>query len=196
MKRMEPLTDKQLENLRQTANQTGAREAAIIALMTRHFIRASELAGTDAKGNSTGIKVSDVNLRDGTLTIRRLKRSISRTETFRDAEERTILEAWLAVKPASVWLFPGRCVTEPLDRRSVYNIFHALAVKAGVPMSSAAPHASRHTLGTFLTQKGAPMKLVQQAGGWKTIQAAAKYQELTQAHVDSEMTRLLGEQAA
>jgi integrase/recombinase XerD len=188
---MAPMNDSQLEVLRKTANETGRREACLIALMTRHIIRCSEVAGQDREGNPTGLKVSDVNLKDGTITINRLKGSVSKTEALRPGE-REALEAWLAVKPKSPWLFPGRNESQPMDRKTVYNIFHSLCVKAGIPDTSAAPHASRHTLGTSLTQKGAPMKLVQQAGGWKTIQAAAKYQELTQAHVDAEVTRLLG----
>jgi integrase len=194
MKRMQPMNEDQLNRLRVVANETGPREAAIVALMTRHFIRASELAGTDAEGNPTGLRVSDINLKDGTVTITRLKRSISKTEAFRPGE-REALEAWLRVKPESKWLFPGRNADEPMDRKTTYNVYHRLCIKAGIPANCAAPHASRHTLGTDLTRKGAPMKLVQQAGGWKSIVAAAKYQELTQAHVDAEVSRLLGEAA-
>lgn len=191
MKRMQPMNEEQRDRLRVAANETGPREAAMIALMTRHFIRASELAGTDAEGNPTGLRVSDINLKDGTVTITRLKRSISSTEAFRPGEKEA-LEAWLQVKPESKWLFPGRNADEPMDRKTTYNIYHSLCLKAGIPTGCAAPHASRHTLGTDLTRRGAPMKLVQQAGGWKSIVAAAKYQELTQAHVDSEVSRLLG----
>jgi integrase len=190
MKRMQPMTREHLEALRKTANETGAKEACLIALMTRHIIRCSEVAGTDAEGRPTGLKKSDINLLDGTIHITRLKRSNSTTEALRPGE-RDVLQAWLAVKPESPWLFPGRNLDEPMDRKTTFNIYRSLCRKAGVPVTSAAPHSSRHTLGTDLTRLGAPMKLVQQAGGWKTIQAAAKYQELTQAHVDAEVARLL-----
>jgi integrase len=189
MKRMQPMTADQLTRLRQTAAEAGPKEACFIALLTHHFIRCSELAGSDAKGNPTGIKVQDVNLADGTIRITRLKRSISTTEALRG--ERMALESWLKIKPESPWLFPGRNADEPMDRKSVYNLYRSLCQRAGIPATSSAPHASRHTLGTDLTRKGAPMKLVQQAGGWKSIVAAAKYQELTQAHVDAEVARLL-----
>lgn len=191
MKRMQPMTADQLTRLRQTAAEAGSREACFIALLTHHFIRCSELAGTDSKGTPTGIKTRDVSLVDNTIRITRLKRSISTTEALR-AGEREALQSWLKVKPESAWLFPGRNADEPMDRKSVYNLYRHLCEKAGIPATSSAPHASRHTLGTDLTRKGAPMKLVQQAGGWKSIVAAAKYQELTQAHVDAEVTRLLG----
>src|SRR5258708_34475919 len=187
---MQPMTSDQLASLRRTAALEGPKEACFIALVTHHLIRCSELAGSDAKGNPTGIRVQDVNLADGTIRITRLKRSISTTEALR-AGERETLESWLKVKPESAWLFPGRNADEPMDRKSVYNLYRSLCQRAGIPAKSSAPHASRHTLGTDLTRKGAPMKLVQQAGGWKSIVAAAKYQELTQAHVDAEVPRLL-----
>jgi hypothetical protein len=60
MKRMQPMTDEQLDGLHQTAIEAGPRERAIVTLMTRHFIRASELAGTDREGNPTGLRVSDI----------------------------------------------------------------------------------------------------------------------------------------
>jgi integrase len=191
MKRMQPMTDDQLDRLRVTANQTGPREAAIIALMTRHFIRASELAGTDREGNPTGLKVSDVNLKDGTLTINRLKGSVSKTEALRPGE-REALTAWLAVKPQSAWLFPGRDPSMPMDRKTVYNSFHRLCEKAGVPAQSAAPHASRHTLGQTMAEKGAQAKLIQQAAGHKSLASSGQYYEFRQSHVDAEVSRLLG----
>jgi integrase len=185
------MTDQQLESLRQTAIATGSREAAMVALMTRHFIRASELAGTDREGNPTGLKVSDVNLRDGTITINRLKGSVSKTEALRPGE-REALAGWLAVKRESLWLFPGRNESQPMDRKTVYNIFHSLCVKAGVPMVSAAPHASRHTLGQTMAEKGAQAKLIQQAAGHRSLASSGQYYEFRQSHVDAEVTRLLG----
>ena len=191
MKRMQPMTEEQLDRLRETANETGARERCLITLMTRHFIRASELAGTDREGNPTGLKVSDVNLRDGTITINRLKGSISKTEGLRPGEHDALV-VWLKVKPASVWLFPGRNSDEPMDRKTVYNIFHDLCIKAGVPMASAAPHASRHTLGQTMAEKGAQAKLIQQAAGHKSLASSGQYYEFRQSHVDAEVIRLLG----
>ena len=191
MKRMQPMTDQQLEALRAQATATGPREAAIIALLTHHFLRASELAGRDHEGRPTGLRVQDVNLKDGTLTIARLKGSISKTEAFRPGD-REALEAWLKVKPASVWLFPGRYASEPLDRKSIYNIFHSLCIKADIPAHCAAPHASRHTLGQKMADNGAQAKLIQQAAGHKSITSTVQYFEFKQSFVDSEVSRLLG----
>jgi integrase/recombinase XerD len=191
MRKMQPMTEDHLDRLRKVAIEAGPREAALIALMTRHFIRASELAGTDREGNPTGLKVSDVNLRDNTVTISRLKGSVSKTEALRPGE-REILTAWLQVKPESKWLFPGRIADEPMDRKTVYNIFHGLCVKAGIPATCAAPHASRHTIGQMMAEKGAQAKLIQQAAGHKSLASSGQYYEFRQSHVDAEVSRLLG----
>jgi site-specific recombinase XerD len=201
MKRMQPMNDQQLDALRKAANETGPREAAMIALMTRHFIRASELAGTVyvkdpatkkiIKIVSVGLKTSDVNLRDGRVTITRLKGSTTKTEAFRPGE-REILEAWLQAKPESKWLFPGRNPDEPMDRKTTYNIYRGLCVKAGIPATCAAPHASRHTIGQMMAEKGAQAKLIQQAAGHKSLSSSGQYYEFRQSHVDSEVSRLLG----
>jgi integrase len=191
MKKMQPMTEEEINRLRLVANQAGPRESAIIALMTRHFIRASELAGTTRNGKLTGLKVSDVNLRDNTVTITRLKGSVTKTEALRPGE-REILQSWLAVKPESKWLFPGRIADEPMDRKTVYNIFHALCLKAEIPATCAAPHASRHTIGQMMAEKGAQAKLIQQAAGHKSLASSGQYYEFRQSHVDSEVSRLLG----
>lgn len=196
MKRQQPMSETQLESLRKTAGETGPREAAIVALLTRHFIRASELSGRNSEGNFTGLKTSDVNLKDGTIYIRRLKGSKSQTESFRDLEEKRILASWIAAKPDSIWLFPGRTIDAPMDRKTVYNIYHNLCEKAGVPDVSAAPHSSRHTNGQRMAETpGVSAKLIQQTAGHVSLASSGQYYEFRQSFVDSEASRILGTKA-
>lgn len=195
MKRMEPMTNEQVESLRRTANEAGPREAAIVAIMTRHFIRASELAGKDAEGNLTGIKTNDINLAAATISITRLKGSESFVDRLTAAEV-DMLAAWLKVKPESIWLFPGRTLSAPMDRRTVYNIFHRLALKAAIPTSCAAPHSARHTLGQTMAEQGAHAKVIQQAAGHKSLASSGRYYEFRRSHIDAERARFLGETLA
>ena len=190
MNRMQPMTNEQVEALRTVASATGPREAALVSIMTRHFIRASELAGTDREGNPTGLKTTSINPRDNTITITRLKGSNSKTEALRPGEA-DILRAWLAAKPESVWLFPGRNADLPMTRRQVYNLFHDLCVRSGLPTQCAAPHASRHTLGQMLAENGAQAKIIQQAAGHKSLNSTGQYFEFRQSTVDAEVTRIL-----
>lgn len=195
MKRMQPMTPEQIDRLRQAAVETGAREAALIAIMTRHFIRASEVAGTDRDGNPTGLKTVDINLKDGTIRINRLKGSVSTTESFLPGE-RELLAGWLEQKPESAWLFPGRTPERPMTRRQVLNIFHDLAVKAGLPMASAAPHSSRHTIGQMMAEAGCQAKEIQQAAGHKSLNSTGQYYEFRQSHIDAAKARALGRRVA
>jgi integrase len=52
-------------------------------------------------------------------------------------------------------------------------------------------HNNRHTFGSWLAMSGASLKEIQVAGGWKTIQMAARYSHLSPAHAGSVVDRLV-----
>jgi integrase/recombinase XerD len=188
MNRMHPMTDTQLASLREAAALAGPRETALVTLMTQHAMRASEV---------TGLKVSAVNFKDDTLSISRLKGSVSKVERM-TPDTRAALAAWLAVKPAGEYLFPGSSTrgTGQLSRQQLYNIFRGLAEAAGIPATSRAPHSARHTIGQTLAEKGATMQLIQAVMGHKNANSTAQYFELRQSSVDEQKAKLLGLQAA
>jgi integrase len=180
MTKQEPLTKAQLANLRAVAVEP--RDACMIAIASRHFIRASELAA---------LKVSNVNLHDNTIRIIRLKGSLSKTEALLPGE-RELIQAWLAVKPEGALLFPSNRTNSPLHRSQIHNIFQRLAGAANLPRSSSASHALRHTIGQMMAEAGAPAKLIQQAAGHKSLNSTSQYFEFTQRHVDTEKSKYLG----
>jgi integrase len=186
MIRQEPMNDANLKTLLAVATEDGPRSRCMLTLASRHFVRASELAN---------IRVADVNLRDGSITINRLKGSVSKTEALQPGDLEA-LTAWLAVKPRSSFLFPSADPSKPLSRVSVYRLFRALAETAGVPACSRAPHAFRHTIGQRMAEAGAPAKLIQQAAGHKNLNSTSQYFEFRQSHVDAEKTKYLGLVAA
>ena len=51
-------------------------------------------------------------------------------------------------------------------------------------------HNNRHTFGSWLAMAGATVKEIQEAGGWKTIQMAARYAHLSPAHTASVVDRI------
>jgi integrase len=51
-------------------------------------------------------------------------------------------------------------------------------------------HCNRHTFGSWLAMAGASAKEIQEAGGWKTIQMAARYSHLSPAHKLSVVERI------
>lgn len=53
-------------------------------------------------------------------------------------------------------------------------------------------HNNRHTFGSWLAMAGASIKEIQEAGGWKSIQMAARYMHLSPAHTSAVVDRLVG----
>jgi integrase len=51
-------------------------------------------------------------------------------------------------------------------------------------------HGNRHTFGSWLAMAGASSKEIQEAGGWKTIQMAARYSHLSPSHKGSVVERI------
>jgi integrase/recombinase XerD len=180
MKRQQPMTDSQLVHLKSAA-ANNPRDRALIALLTGTAMRASE---------ATALQVAHVNFKDNTLAVQRLKGSVSKVEAM-PRETREALEAWLAVKPQSDYVFPGRFGQE-MTRQQLYNIYRAITEKAGVPQQSRSPHGARHTIGQKLAEAGATMQLIQSVFGHKNANSSAQYFELRQSSVDEQKARLLG----
>lgn len=53
-------------------------------------------------------------------------------------------------------------------------------------------HNNRHTFGSWLAMGGATIKEIQVAGGWKTIEMAARYSHLSPEHTGAVVDRLVG----
>ena len=51
-------------------------------------------------------------------------------------------------------------------------------------------HGNRHTFGSWLAMSGASSKEIQEAGGWKTIQMAARYSHLSPSHKGAVVDRI------
>jgi integrase/recombinase XerD len=184
MRKMEPMTLEQTASLRQVAKASGTREHALVSLMLSHFVRASEV---------TGLLAGAVDLKAKTVTITRLKGSLTKTEALLPGEAEA-LAAWLAVKPVSPYLFPGRAGR--MSRQQLFNIFEGLCTQAGVPASSAAPHAARHTIGQLMADAGCQAKEIQQAAGHKSLNSTGQYFEFRQSRVDAAKAKALGFEVA
>jgi integrase len=52
-------------------------------------------------------------------------------------------------------------------------------------------HNNRHTFGSWLAMAGASTKEIQESGGWKSIQMAARYSHLSPVHTASVVDRLI-----
>jgi integrase/recombinase XerD len=84
----------------------------------------------------------------------------------------------------SKWLFPSRGSSGHLTRQHVALDLKALAVKAGLDSSQVSPHVLRHAFASYLLEKGADLRAVQQMLGHADIATTQIY-----THVQAERLR-------
>jgi site-specific recombinase XerD len=171
MKRMEPLSRDELVSLLSVARESSTRDWCLLVLMYHHGLRASEVGS---------LLRSDVNERDWTLNVRRLKGSDKTLQVIypngtKLLDARKALTEWLAERGQnSAYLFPNP-QGAALSRISVYQVFKKYAAKAGLPEHKSAPHAMKHSLGQHLHDSGQPIEIVAACLGHARIDSSRRY---------------------
>jgi len=174
MKRMEPLNRQELLNLLNAARQSSIRDWSLLLLIYSHGLRASE-AGLLLR--------SDLNERDWTLNVKRLKGSDKTLQVIypngvKLLDERKALTEWLAERPIGGYLFPNRQGAS-LSRIAVYNLFKKHAATAGLPKHKSSPHALKHSLGQDLHDSGQPIEVVAACLGHARIDSSRRYFDIS-----------------
>lgn len=174
MKRMEPLNRDELLRLLKAARESSVRDWCLLVLIYHHGLRASE-AGSLLR--------STVNDSDWALTVKRLKGSQKTLQTIlpngvKLLDERKALTEWLAVRPASAYLFPNP-QSAPLSRISVYQIFKKHAATARLPKHKSSPHALKHSLGQDLHDSGHGIEMVAACLGHARIDSSRRYFDIS-----------------
>jgi len=161
------------------AKERGARDWAMILLAYRHGLRASEVCG---------LRLADVSLKDGTISIQRLKGSMRTTQPLYAhrgqplLDEVAALRSWVKVRPAdgSDYLFTSQKGGR-LDRTQFFRIFQAVAVAADLPAEKRHPHVLKHSLASHLVASNVNLALVKQALGHRSISSTMVYIGTTDA---------------
>lgn len=180
MVKMHPMSKAQIQSMIDAARGC-PRDFVMLTLTAGHAMRASEIAG---------LLVSDINLRDHTIRIRRLKGSITTTEALLESEFKALSD-WLRSKAPSDLLFPSAKGERPLSNVQIYRLFRKYAEIAGVPAVSRSPHAFRHSLGQNLADAGMNIKMLQLVFGHASLNSTGQYFSYAQSKVDGEKARLL-----
>lgn len=149
------------------------RDLAMILIAFRHGMRASEVCGLELK---------DVDLKNGEITIRRLKGSLKTTQPLADLQgqpllsEKRVLRAWLAERGnhPSKFVFVSQ-KSGRVHRSQFYRVFSAAAEKAGLPQDKRHPHCLKHALGVALVGANVNLAVIKQALGHKSIASTAVY---------------------
>ncbi len=149
------------------------RDLCMVLLAFRHGMRASEICGLELK---------DVDLKNGEITIRRLKGSLKTTQPLADLQgqpllsEKRVLRAWLAARGShpSKFVFVSQ-KSGHVHRSQFYRIFAAAAEKVGLPADKRHPHCLKHSLAVALVEQNVNLATVRIALGHKSIASTAVY---------------------
>jgi integrase len=171
--RMTILTPQETLALLKAARKRSTREWAMILLAYRHGLRASEVCG---------IKLADIDLKSGSISIRRLKGSLHTVQPIYQhrgqplLDETAALRAWLRKRPVdgSDYLFTSQKGGK-LDRTQFFRNFQKIAESAGLPVEKRHPHVLKHSLATHLVAGNANLALVRQALGHRSINSTMQY---------------------
>jgi integrase len=155
------------------AKAKGTREWAMIAVAYKHAMRASEVCN---------LRVEDVDLRNGSIVVERLKGSLRTTQAVTEhrgeplLNEHRALREWLRERPVdgSDFLFTSQKGGR-LDRTQFFRLFQAIAAQAGLPPEKCHPHALKHSLASHLVAANVNLALVKQQLGHKSIGSTMRY---------------------
>lgn len=174
---VEPLTDDELRRLIKACQGKGftdRRDEAIVRLLTETGMRASELIG---------LELSDVDIRQGTVVIRRGKGGKGRLAPFGPQTAQAIdryLRARRTHKLAgteTLWLGADRWRTF-----SYFGMRHALLARAkAAGINNFHPHKMRHTAATRWLRKGGSEGGLMSMAGWSSREMIDRYTSATAA---------------
>ena len=171
--RMTHLTPDELLSVLKAARARSARDWAMVLLAYRHGLRASEVCG---------LKLGDMDLKTGSVALRRLKGSLQTIQPlYRHKgqpllDEMAALRAWMRERQSdgSDYLFLSQKGGR-LHRSQFFRIFQACAEAAGLPSQKRHPHALKHSLASHLVAGNVNLALVRQCLGHKAIGSTMKY---------------------
>jgi len=189
MSEMQALTRKEILSVLKIAKFQSKRNHAMILLAFKHGLRASEVCA---------LKVSDIDLKNGIITIRRLKGSLKSSQDLLDIPgeplicEKQVLRAWLAeretYRDASDYLFLSQKGGK-LDRSAFFRVFQSIAERAGLPASKRHPHCLKHSLGYYLVEQGVSLPSIEQTLGHKSLASTGVYLKVTDDKANRDAAR-------
>ena len=187
--RMTILTPQEMLDLLKAARKRSTRDWAMILLAYRHGLRASEVCG---------IKLADVDLKAGSISIRRLKGSLHTIQPIYQhrgqplLDETAAVRAWLRKRSqdGSDYLFTSQKGGK-LSRIQFFRVFQATAESAGLPVEKRHPHVLKHSLASHLVAGNANLALIRQALGHRSINSTMAYIGTSDAQAAEALQRAL-----
>jgi site-specific recombinase XerD len=165
----EHLTSDEVTLLIQAAKQEGRnghRDATLILIMYRHGLRV---------GEAIALRWDQVDLKQGTLHVNRMKRGTPATHPLRGIELRSLRQLQREY-PDSPYVFQSER-KGPMSDRTVRAIIARAGETAGLSFP-VHPHMLRHATGYYLAANGQDTRAIQAYLGHKNIQQTVRYTEL------------------
>jgi site-specific recombinase XerD len=171
--RMTILTPQEVVDLLKSARKRSVRDWTMILLAYRHGLRASEVCG---------IKLADLDLKAGSISIKRVKGSLHTVQPVYQHRGQPLLDevsavrAWLRKRVAdgSDYLFTSQKGGK-LSRIQFFRNFQKVAEEAGLSPEKRHPHVLKHSLASHLVMGNANLALIRQALGHRSINSTLAY---------------------
>jgi type 1 fimbriae regulatory protein FimB len=189
MSEMQALTHGEILSVLKVASSESKRNHAMILLAFKHGLRASEVCG---------LRIGDIDLKNGIITVRRLKGSLKSSQDLLDisgqplVSEKRVLRAWLEERETyhdrSDFLFLSQKGGQ-MDRSAFYRVFSQIAERAGLPVGKRHPHCLKHSLGFFLVDQGISLPSIQQTLGHKSLASTGVYLRVTDARANRDAAK-------
>jgi site-specific recombinase XerD len=157
----------------EAARARSTRDWVMVLLAYRHGLRASEVCG---------LKLADIDLKSGSISIRRLKGSLQTVQPLYPhrgqplLDEVKALRSWLRERDSdgSDYLFTSQKGGR-LDRTQFFRIFRACAEAAALSPEKRHPHVLKHSLASHLVAGNVNLALVRQTLGHRSITSTMQY---------------------
>src|SRR5260370_27310418 len=171
--RMTILTPQEMLDLLRAARKRSVRDWAMILLAYRHGLRACE---------GCGLKLADLDLKSGSISIRRLKGSLFTVQPLYQhrgqplLDETAAVRAWLRkrLEDGSDYLFTSQKGGK-LSRIQFFRNFQRTAEGAALAIEKRHPHVLKHSLASHLVSGNANLALIRQALGHRSINSTMAY---------------------
>ncbi|MEQ5091667.1 tyrosine-type DNA invertase [Providencia rettgeri] len=123
------------------------------------------------------LKLSDIDLQEGILHIRRIKNGLCTNHPLLKREVK-VIKSWLKARKKflgsdSDWFFLSK-KGKPLTRQRIYQLMTSLGIKANISIN-AHPHMLRHACGFALANRGVDTRLIQDYLGHRNIRHTVQY---------------------
>ena len=160
------------------------RNHAMILCAFRFGMRASEVCN---------LRLSDLDIKNGAITIRRLKGSRTSVGALTNVQGQPLLSV---VRVLNAWLDERRTWQDDtdfvfvsqkggkLDRSAFFRLFQSIALEAGMPSEKRHCHCLKHSLGFAMVAANRSLTTVQNALGHRSVASTGIYAQPSRELVD------------